>query len=260
MRERNIGLLLYYKPGAGLTLLREQVLGEERFDKALREYVKRWAYKHPTPEDFFRTIENVTGEELSWFWRGWFMNKWKIDQGVKSAKYKDGDFSKGVNITVANIGQLPMPTTVQINFKDGSKQEVKLPVEVWKRNTEWTFHVPSKKEITSVKLDPTGAYPDADLSNNTFTFGTEDTTSQSRINVNEFVGTFTNEEVGMEIEIKVENNHLVAQAANQPAFPITHAGGSVFKFEEADVTFEFADDLQSFILKQGEFELEFNKK
>lgn len=260
MRERNIGLLLYYKPGAGMTLLREQIIGEERFDKALRTYIDYWAYKHPTPEDFFRTMENVTGEELSWFWRGWFMNKWKIDQGVKGAKYKEGDFTKGVNITVENIGQLPMPTTVQLTFKDGTKQEVKLPVEVWKKNAEWTFHVPTNKEISTIKLDPTGAYPDADLSNNSFTVGGAEDLAQSRINVNEFVGTFTNSQVGMDIEVKVENNHLVAQATNQPAFPIMHAGGRTFGFEEAGIEFEYAEDLKSFILKQGEYELEFKKK
>lgn len=184
MRERNIGALLYYKPGAGMTMLREQIIGEERFDKALREYIKRWAYKHPTPEDFFRTIENVTGEELSWFWRGWFINKWKIDQGIKGAKYKGGDFTKGINVTVENIGQLPMPTTVQLTFEDGSTQETKIPIEVWKRNTEWTVYIPSTKHVKTIKLDPKGAYPDADVSNNSFYMS--DAPKAEKIDVNAF--------------------------------------------------------------------------
>ena len=65
MKEANIGLLAYLKPGSGLTMLRENILGKERFDKAFREYIKRWAYKHPQPDDFFRTMENVAGEDLS---------------------------------------------------------------------------------------------------------------------------------------------------------------------------------------------------
>jgi aminopeptidase N len=77
-------LLAYYKPGAGLSILRESILGPEKFDKAFRTYIDRWAFKHPTPWDFFHTMENVSGEELNWFWRGWFFNKWKIDQAVKS--------------------------------------------------------------------------------------------------------------------------------------------------------------------------------
>ncbi|MBP2618818.1 M1 family metallopeptidase [Chryseobacterium jejuense] len=166
MKERSIAALAYYKPGAGLSILRESILGPEKFDKAFRMYIDRWAFKHPTPWDFFHTMENVSGEELTWFWRGWFFNKWKIDQAVKSAKYIDGDFKKGAQITVENIGQLPMPTIVQLKFKDGTSKNVKIPIEVWKRNTEWTFKVDSNKEITEVKLDPDYQIPDVNLNNN----------------------------------------------------------------------------------------------
>lgn len=166
MKERSIAALAYYKPGAGLSILRESILGPEKFDKAFRTYIDRWAFKHPTPWDFFHTMENVSGEELTWFWRGWFFNKWKIDQAVKSAKYIDGDFKKGVQITVENIGQLPMPTTVQLKFKDGTSKNVRIPIEVWKRNTEWTFKVDSDKEIKEVQIDPDSQIPDTNLNNN----------------------------------------------------------------------------------------------
>lgn len=166
MKERSIGALAYFKPGTGLEVLREAILGPEKFDKAFRTYIDRWAFKHPIPWDFFHTMENVSGEELNWFWRGWFFNKWKIDQSVKNVQYVNGDFKNGVQITVENIGQLPMPTTVQIRFKDGTAQIVKIPVEVWKRNTEWTFKVDSKKEIDEVKLDPDSVVPDVNLENN----------------------------------------------------------------------------------------------
>ncbi|OCA78927.1 peptidase M1 [Chryseobacterium contaminans] len=166
MKERSIAALAYYKPGAGLSILRESILGPEKFDKAFRTYIDRWAFKHPTPWDFFHTMENVSGEELTWFWRGWFFNKWKIDQGVKSAKYIDGDFKKGALITVENIGQLPMPTTVQLKFADGTVKNVKIPIEVWKRNTEWTFKVDSDKAIKEVKVDPDSQIPDTNLNNN----------------------------------------------------------------------------------------------
>lgn len=162
MKERSIGALAYFKPGMGLDILRESVLGPERFDKAFRTYVDRWAFKHPTPWDFFHTMENVSGEELNWFWRGWFINKWKVDQAVKTVKPVTG----GTQITVENIGQLPMPTTVLVTFKDGTSQTVKLPVEVWKRNTEWTFQVDSAKEVTQVKLDPASRIPDINVKNN----------------------------------------------------------------------------------------------
>lgn len=166
MKERSIGVLAYFKPGLGLGVLRETVLGPEKFDKAFKTYINRWAYKHPTPWDFFHTIENVSGEELNWFWRGWFMNKWKIDQAVKNVKPVNGDFKNGAQITVENLGQLPMPTTVEVKFKDGTTEVVKLPVEVWKRNTEWTFQLDSTKEVTQVKLDPQSAVPDVNAKNN----------------------------------------------------------------------------------------------
>ena len=86
MQERNIGYNLYSKPGYALTLLRNQILGKDRFDYAFKEYIKNWAYKHPTPYDFFRSMENGTGEDLSWFWRSWFINSWKNDQALGDVK------------------------------------------------------------------------------------------------------------------------------------------------------------------------------
>lgn len=169
MKEGSIGVLAYFKPELGLGILRESILGPEKFDKAFRTYIDRWAFKHPTPWDFFHTMENVSGEELNWFWRGWFFNKWKIDQAVKEVKYVNGDFKNGALITVENIGQLPMPTTVQIRFKDGTEQTATLPIEVWKRNKEWTLKTDTNKEIDQVKLDPKSQIPDVNITNNTWT-------------------------------------------------------------------------------------------
>ena len=156
----------YSKPATGLNILRETIMGRELFDKAFKTYAKRWAFRHPEPADFFRTMEDASGEDLDWFWRGWFMNKWKVDQAVKAVKPVNGDYKNGAQITVENIGQLPMPTTVLVTFKDGTTETVKLPVEVWKRNTEWTFQMDSTKEISSVSLDPKSIVPDINPKNN----------------------------------------------------------------------------------------------
>src|SRR5690606_30030164 len=80
IQQANLGVAAYLKPSLMLNALRDVVLGPERFDLAFREYINRWAYKHPTPWDFFHTMENVSGEDLGWFWRGWVLNTWKIDQ------------------------------------------------------------------------------------------------------------------------------------------------------------------------------------
>jgi aminopeptidase N len=168
MQERNIGLLAYYKPAMGLSLLREQILDPERFDRAFKTYVERWAYKHPTPDDFFRTMENVAGENLSWFWRGWFHNNWKLDQAVNKVEYVDKDPKNGALITIANLEKMPMPVILEIKTKSGQVNKIKLPVEIWVRNKEWTFIYPSTEALESVVIDPDKVMPDSNSANNTW--------------------------------------------------------------------------------------------
>ncbi len=257
LKERNLGYLGYYKPAAGLQLLREKILGEERFDKALREYIKRWAFKHPTPDDFFRTMENVTGEELNWFWRGWFLNNWKIDQAVKNIKYVNGDYKQGAVVTIENIGQLPMPVELEVMYKDGTKQEIKLPVEIWKRNNEWTFEVPGNKEISSVLIDPKGAVPDVDVTNNRMR---PTSAAAEKVNLNEYTGTFGAKEIPVKITLKVENNKLVAQVTGQQSFPVEYQGDGLFSFDAAGIELQFGKDKKTFTLNQGGQAFEFIKE
>ncbi|MGZ3835810.1 MAG: M1 family metallopeptidase, partial [Mucilaginibacter sp.] len=169
LKERNTGTLLYSKPGAGLTLLREQILGPERFDFAFRTYIARWAFKHPQPEDFFRTMENASGESLQWFWRGWFLNNWRLDVAVRDVQYVDKDPSKGALITIDNLEKMAMPVILEIKTVSGKVDRVKLPVEIWERNSTWTFKYPSTEEIQSVTYDPDKVLPDFNPDNNVWT-------------------------------------------------------------------------------------------
>jgi aminopeptidase N len=152
----------------GLSLLREQIIGPERFDRAFKEYIDRWAYKHPTPNDFFRTVENVAGENLSWFWRGWFINNWRLDQSVTNVEYVKNSAKNGSLITVANLEKMPFPMIIEIKTKSGKTSRTTLPVEIWQRNVSWTFRYPSTEEIVSVTLDPDHVFPDHNSSNNTW--------------------------------------------------------------------------------------------
>jgi hypothetical protein len=160
--------LTYFKPSFGLVLLREQILGEDRFDYAFRQYIHHWAYKHPTPYDFFRSMDNAAGEDLSWFWKEWFFHNWPLDLAVTNAAYVSGDPSKGLQVTVANLQKMALPCTVEVTTKDGEKQRIQLPVETWLQQKSVTFIVPSTKEVVSVKVDPDAALPDMDRSNNVF--------------------------------------------------------------------------------------------
>jgi aminopeptidase N len=168
MKEINIGTLGYSKPGLGLVILREQVLGPERFDFAFRTYVERWAYKHPAPDDFFRTIENAAGEDLSWFWRGWFVHNWRLDQGINSIKYVNDNPKYGALITIENFEKMAMPIIMDIKTKNGKVSRIKLPVEIWQKNKDWTFKYNSTEEIESVVLDPDHVFPDCNERNNTW--------------------------------------------------------------------------------------------
>lgn len=168
IQPQNLGILAYLKPGYGLQLLRDNILGPERFDSAFSYYVHQWAFKHPTPYDFFRCIENYSGETLDWFWRGWYLNKWSIDQGVKAVAYVDNDPAKGAIITVNNFGKLPMPVTLEIKEANGKTGRAHLPVEVWQHGGEWKFVYKSTSKLQEVKLDPDKTVPDVNLSNNTW--------------------------------------------------------------------------------------------
>ena len=169
LKERNTGTLLYAKPSAGLVLLRTQILGEERFDRAFRTYIERWAFKHPTPDDFFRTMENVSGESLQWFWRAWFINNWRLDVAVYGVKYVDDDPAKGALITIDNMDKMAMPVVLEIKTKSGKTDRVKLPVEIWERFNTHTFKYPSTEPLESVTYDPDNVMPDYNPDNNVWT-------------------------------------------------------------------------------------------
>ncbi len=167
LQQHNIGVAEYDKPSIMLNALRDVVLGKERFDAAFKEYINRWAYKHPTPWDFFHTIENVSGEDLGWFWRAWVFNNWKLDQAVTGITTVNGKWEDGSFITIENLGQMVMPLTVLIKESNGKEQKIDLPVEVWQRGKEWTFKVNTTSKIADVILDPDKKLPDINRKNNT---------------------------------------------------------------------------------------------
>lgn len=158
--------LAYFKSAFGLVLLREIILGHDKFDYAFRQYIKDWAYKHPRPEDFFRSMDNGSGEDLTWFWNGWFYHNWQLDQAVKKVEYNEGNESEGANIIVTNNQQMVMPILVTVEESNGKIHEFKVPVEIWKFGADANFHVNTTSKITHVVLDADHELPDTDRSNN----------------------------------------------------------------------------------------------
>lgn len=257
LKEANLGILAYYKPGAGLDILRNQILGAERFDNAFRTYVARWAFKHPMPDDFFRTMENVAGEDLGWFWRGWFINNWSFDQGVTKVKYLKNDAKNGAVITIVNLEKLPMPTVVEVKTKSGATSRVTLPVEIWKRNNEWSFKYNSTEELESVTLDPDNAFPDHNDANNVWTNaknGVEKVADYSS-----YIGDFSSAKIPVKLKFTDEDGVLVMSSAGQPTVDLTDKGSGKFLLEEAGLVIQFNGSKETLTLEVGGQKFDFTR-
>jgi hypothetical protein len=168
IQTRNLGMEAYGKPGFGLRILRENILGADRFDYAFRNYINKWAFKHPTPMDFFRAMEDGAGEDLGWFWKAWFYELWRLDQSVKDVDYVEQDPAKGAVITIENLDKMAMPAVVEVELTSGEKERFTFPVEIWQRGATWTFRTSTKLPIKSVVIDPDHSFPDMDSKNNTW--------------------------------------------------------------------------------------------
>ena len=158
----------YGKTAYGLNLLRTVVVGKERFDYAFRKYTAAWAYKHPTPYDFFHCINNAAGEDLNWFWKEWFFTTWKLDQAVTDVTYINNNPAEGALITIENKGKMVMPVIIKITQSNGQSAVMHLPVDVWQRGGTWVYKYASVSKIDTIVLDPEQLLPDMDRANNTW--------------------------------------------------------------------------------------------
>jgi hypothetical protein len=166
LRERNIGMALYYKPGYALTILRNDILGKEIFDYAFRSYIERWAYKHPTPWDFFRTMENAAGEDLGWFWKGMLIENYQLDQAITKVGYVDEKPEEGALVTIVNLQQMALPVYLQYETVSGKTGTIKIPVEVWQNGSTWIQKINTTEKLKSVTIDPQHVFPDVNPENN----------------------------------------------------------------------------------------------
>jgi len=176
--HRGFGPNGYSKPATGLVMLREEILGPELFDAAFQEYSQKWMFKKPQPADFYRSMEDGSGELLNWFWRGWFYTTHFNDQALTSvttqgAEELIGDTGRGqqyYRMQVDNEGGLIMPLYLGITYDDGSTEMVKLPADIW-RNNELTFTYGffTDKTVVQVVVDPDQVFADVNRDNNSWT-------------------------------------------------------------------------------------------
>lgn len=154
----------YYKPATLMVALRE-LIGEEVWVAAYREFIADWAWRHPTPWDFFNTFERHAGQDLDWFWTSFYYETWTVDFDAVSV---DPAVGGGGTIHIENRGLAPYPVTVRISTTAGGVVEREIPVDHWlDGNRDIDLELPSEVgSITRVEIDPTGAVPDVNRANN----------------------------------------------------------------------------------------------
>lgn len=164
------GVATYRKPG---TLLRALtvVLGDDVVSQSLREYVRRWAFRHPSPSDFFNTVESVAGRDLDWFWSPWFYDTVTLDQAITAVAVADLEAGgERVTITVEDQGGAPMPVPLTLTLENGESLALTLPVEPWiagQTVQRVTTEVPGR--VARIEIDAPHAFPDIDRLDNLWT-------------------------------------------------------------------------------------------
>jgi hypothetical protein len=154
----------YSKPATLMVALRE-IMGRETWEDAYRAFISEWAFKHPTPWDFFATFERFAEDDLDWFWTAFYYETWPLDHAVGAVTTnQDGS----ATVVIEDRGSAPFPAKVRIRTSSGSVIEHDVPVENWLKGlTEYEIPVEAGAgRITRVEIDPAGYAPDVDRSNN----------------------------------------------------------------------------------------------
>jgi len=152
----------YQKPALMMQTLRYEVLGKDRFDYAFRQYLKAWAFKHPTPADFFRLMRDASGMDLDFFWRDWIYTTARLDQAVDSVGTADGQ----QKVFLSNRGTMTLPLEMELTYDDGTTERVRLPVEMWNLGPAFAYRVPDGRKVKGVIVDPRSVLPDVNRANN----------------------------------------------------------------------------------------------
>jgi hypothetical protein len=151
----------YGKASLGYLAVKD-LLGDATFKKCLQAFMDRWHGKHPIPWDFFDTFDDVSGQDLNWFFTPWYFENSYIDMGVAGLTKTNG----GYTLTIDNIGGMPAPVDVKVTYDDGTTEAMHETPAIWRANVKRAaVHLATSKTIRSLELDG-GIWVDADSSNN----------------------------------------------------------------------------------------------
>ncbi|GAB5537836.1 MAG: M1 family metallopeptidase [Rubricoccaceae bacterium] len=138
------------------------IFGREDFFTAYQEYARRWAFKHPTPYDFFNTFEDQLGQDLDWLWTPTLFETWTVDYGIRDVQ----EVGSGIKVFVEDLGLAPMPVVVEVTYTDGRTARQTVDVDTWLSGATETRVSFRAGTVASARLDPDGFLPDVDPSNN----------------------------------------------------------------------------------------------
>jgi hypothetical protein len=163
-----LGAIGYRKPAVVMLTLRNQVVGAELFDAAFREYIRRWAFKHPTPGDFFRTIENATGQDLSWYWRGFWYTTDVLDIGIDSVGQRQQEGQNLAVVSLHRLTQIVFPVRLRLKYVNGMTGDFSLPPNIWANGDRFDAILSVPARVVGARLWPDPSVPDWNPSNDTW--------------------------------------------------------------------------------------------
>jgi len=227
------GVASYPRAGVAYDLLRN-ALGEDLFKKALHEYMNRWQGKHPIPHDFFYTFDQVAGENLDWFWIPWFYERGYPDLGIKDVTLYEGTYKT----TIQKDGIMPVPLNLKYVYEDGTSEEVKRPVSIWKGGIkEYSVEFKPAKKVDRIELGA-NYIPDVNKANNKYVIKAA---SPAKSNLNDYLGEY-DLEGQLTITIRIEGNKLMADATGQTSSELNNIKGDEWELTIAPVKIKFIRD------------------
>ena len=181
--NRSYGISAYSKGAVFLSQL-GYVIGKENLDETLQRYFKEWAFKHPTPNDFIRVAEKVSGMELDWYLQDWTQTTNTIDYGIKDVSEEEA----GTQVTLERIGLMPMPIDLYVTYEDGSQESFYIPLQMMRgekqnpypalkrtvlpdwtwANPVYTLTLPKGKKVENMMIDASQLMADIHMENNTY--------------------------------------------------------------------------------------------
>ena len=163
-----LGPVAYRKPAVLLITLRNHIVGPQVFDYAFREYIRNWAFRHPTPADFFRAIENASGHDLSWYWREFWYTTDVLDIGIDSVTQQQKEGQNQAIISLHRETPVVFPVTLRLKYANGTTGDFSLPVNIWANGDRFDALINVPMQVVGARLWPDPTVPDWNHSNDSW--------------------------------------------------------------------------------------------